>query len=135
MAKDLYHDAVKAALIKDGWTIVSQGYHLTIEKDLNFIIDLLAEKYIIALKKKQWIIVEVKSFNKLSKTYEFHSAIGQYITYHTALEYLKIQRQLFLAIPIGIFETLFQKDFVKYLINKYQIQLLPFHPKKKELIK
>ena len=29
MAKDLYHDAVKAALETDGWTITHDPYYLT----------------------------------------------------------------------------------------------------------
>ena len=135
MAKDLYHDAVKTALIKEGWIIVEEGYQLQPDEKLNFFIDILAEKYVIAKKEKQWIIVEVKTFGQKSVTYQFHAAIGQYITYHTALEYLKIDRILYLAIPDMVYNELFQYPFVKYLIEKYQIQLLPFDPEEKILIR
>lgn len=30
-AKDIYHDAVKAALIKDGWTITADPYTIRFE--------------------------------------------------------------------------------------------------------
>lgn len=135
MANDLYHGAVTTALIKDGWTIVKENYRLEVDPTITYFFDILAEKYIIAKKEKQLIIVEVKTFNRISKTYEFHAAIGQYITYHTALEYLKIERQLYLAIPLDVYNSLFQRDFVKYLVAKYKIQLLPFHPEKKILVK
>ncbi len=42
-AKDIYHDTVKNALIKDGWNITNDPYILTIgRKDL--FVDLGAEK-------------------------------------------------------------------------------------------
>lgn len=135
MAKDLHHEALKVALEKDDQFILKENYPLEVDDEIIYFIDIFAEKYIIAQREKQWIVVEVKSFNKISKTYEFHSAIGQYITYHTALEYLKIKRQLFLAVPVDVYNTLFQRKFVKYLIEKYEIQLMPFHPTKKILIK
>ena len=76
MAKDLYHDAVIIALKKDGWTIIEESYQLQPDEKLTFFIDILAEKYIIAKKRKQMIIVEVKTFGQKSVTYQFHAAIG-----------------------------------------------------------
>jgi hypothetical protein len=32
-AKDIYHDVVKNALIKDGWTILADSYTLEYEDD------------------------------------------------------------------------------------------------------
>ena len=39
MAKDLYHDAVKTALIKDGWTILEEEYRLEIDKEVLYLIE------------------------------------------------------------------------------------------------
>ena len=135
MAKDLYHDAVTAALMKDGWTIIKENYKIEVDEAFSIIADILAEKYILAHKEKHWIIVEVKSFARPSKIYEFHSAIGQYITYLAVLEYLKLEIELYLAVPEDVFEELFQLPFVNFLISKYQIQLMPFSPLKKILTK
>jgi hypothetical protein len=33
-AKDIYHDAVKNALIKDGWTITADPYYIIYGTDL-----------------------------------------------------------------------------------------------------
>jgi len=60
-AKDLYHDTVKTALLKDGWTITDDPLSLEIGgRDL--FVDLGAEKLLIADRGSQKIAVEVKSF-------------------------------------------------------------------------
>ena len=79
--------------------------------------------------------MEVKSFTRPSKTYEFHAAIGQYITYLTVLEYKKLDIELHLAIPEDVFEEVFQLPFVKFLTAKYHILLMPFSTTKKILTK
>ncbi|MGK7933812.1 MAG: element excision factor XisH family protein, partial [Microcystaceae cyanobacterium] len=60
-AKDIYHDSVKNALIKNGWRITDDPLSLKIgNKDL--FIDIAAEKLLVAEKEEQKIAVEVKSF-------------------------------------------------------------------------
>jgi len=55
-AKDMYYDAVRNALIKDGWTITDDPLILSIgKKDL--FVDLGAEKLIAAQKDHQRIAV------------------------------------------------------------------------------
>lgn len=46
-AKDIYHNAVKNALIKDGWTITADHYFLQCE-DAELYADLFAEKALLA---------------------------------------------------------------------------------------
>ncbi len=135
MAKDLYHDAVKTALMKEGWMIIDENYQLKPDPKLTFYVDVQAEKFVLAKKKTQVILVEVKSFISQSNTYELHSSIGQYLVYKTALEYLKFDKEIFLAVPISIYKSLFQRSFMQFLIEKYELKLLPFHPIKKEIIR
>ncbi len=60
-AKDIYHDNIKNALIKDGWTITDDPYVIQWgRKDL--FIDLGAEKLIAASQDGRKIAVESKSF-------------------------------------------------------------------------
>jgi hypothetical protein len=61
MAKDLFHDAVKNALIKDGWQITDDPFFLKIG-GVELYIDLGAEKLIAAERDNQKIAVEIKSF-------------------------------------------------------------------------
>jgi len=57
-AKDLYHDVVKNALIKDGWVITADPY-LIRYKDVDLFADLAAEKPIAAERQGKKIVVEV----------------------------------------------------------------------------
>jgi hypothetical protein len=54
-AKDLFHEAVKNALIKDGWTITDDPLHLRISLKVDFYIDLGAEKMFAAEKGNEKI--------------------------------------------------------------------------------
>ena len=60
-ARDLYHNIVKRALIKDGWTITHDPYTLSFgQKDV--FVALGAERPIAAEKGDEKIAVEVKTF-------------------------------------------------------------------------
>ena len=52
MAKDIYHQHVKEALIKDGWTISHDPYYLDIDNPAPLEIDLGAEKLMSAERGK-----------------------------------------------------------------------------------
>lgn len=134
MAKDLYHDHVKAALEKDGWRITHDGYRLG-DEEIEFEVDLGAEKLIAATKGVQKILVEVKSFKGQSKTYEFHQALGQFNNYALALEEQEPDRILYLAVPDIVFENFFQKAFVKKSLLRYQVNVVVFDPLTKEIVR
>jgi hypothetical protein len=59
MAKDMIHNAVKHALIKDGWTITDDPLALTYE-ELRTFVDLGAERLIGATRNDEKIAVEIK---------------------------------------------------------------------------
>ena len=84
MAKDLYHNLVKEALITDGWTITDDPYRL--DWTPKWEIDLGAEKLIGAEKENRQIAVEIKTFLKPSFPNEFHTVLGQYLSYLHALK-------------------------------------------------
>src|SRR5438045_800907 len=79
-AKDVYHDAVKNALIRDGWTITHDPYTLSYGRR-DVYVDLGAEKPIAAEKDGRKIAVEVKSFIGPSEVHDLEMAIGQYVLY------------------------------------------------------
>jgi hypothetical protein len=76
-AKDIYHEVVKNALIKDGWTITDDPLKLTIGSR-SLYVDLGAEKLIAAQKDSQRIAVEIKSFISPSPINDLENALGQY---------------------------------------------------------
>jgi hypothetical protein len=126
--RDLFHDAVKNALIKEGWTITDDPLHLRISIKIDVFIDLGAEKMLAAEKENEKIAVEIKSFAGNSALSEFHLALGQYLNYQDALEIKEPNRILFLAVPLDTFETFFKDDFIQASIRKHKLRILVYNP-------
>ncbi len=59
--RDIYHDAVRRALIKDGWTITHDPLRLD-WGGTDMYVDLGAERLLAAEKGEQRIAIEIKSF-------------------------------------------------------------------------
>lgn len=134
MAKDLYHDAVKIALEKEGWTITEDPFTMNISVSLSYHIDLAAEKFIIAKRETRVIVVEVKSFLNASTAYDFHSALGQYCVYKSALKYLNKNEKLLMAVPNEVYTTFFQQPFIQQVLKDYQCEVISYDPFKKQII-
>lgn len=134
MAKDLYHFEVREALIKDGWLITSDPYIIE-TNDVNFEVDLGAEKMLAAEKGSEKIAVEVKSFTASSFVYEFHRVLGQMLNYAIGIEEFEPDRKLYLAVPLKIYEDSFQLSFVQKAIKRFKIKLLVYDIESKKIIK
>lgn len=130
---DLFHQNVREALEKDGWTITHDPYTLTDQKS-NLYIDLGAEKLVIAEKGSEKIAVEVKSFVANSLVNAFHEAIGQYINYLTLLKDQEKERILYLALPYDAWKLLSERTFVQKVIDNYQIRLIVFEPNQNQIL-
>jgi len=117
MAKDIIHDSVKKALIKDGWIITHDPLFVRI-KGVQMYIDLGAEKFIGAEKDGQKIAVEIKSFQGTSAIVEFHAALGQYLNYQQALEDQEPDRLVYMAISFDTYDNFFSKPFVRVAIQR-----------------
>jgi hypothetical protein len=74
-AKDLFHDAVKRAFEKDGWSITHDPLHLRVGQ-IDMYIDLGAEQVLAAERDNQKIAVEIKSFLRTSTITDFYVALG-----------------------------------------------------------
>ncbi len=72
------------------------------------------------------IAVEIKSFINTSRVADFHLAIGQFINYRTALKLKDSDRKLFLAIPENAYDSFFQKEFPRLIIQEYQLELFVY---------
>ncbi|MGB7445091.1 MAG: XisH family protein [Coleofasciculaceae cyanobacterium] len=110
-AKDLFHDAVKQALLKEQWIITADPLIIKIE-GVRFKIDLAADKVLAAEKAGQKIAIEVKSFLSNSALSDFHLALGQCLNYRLALQMSEPDRILYLAVPFDTFNSFFQERFV-----------------------
>lgn len=135
MARDLLHETVRIALEKDGWIITDDPvslYNKTL--GIDYEIDLGAEKTIIASKEQKKIMVEVKSFARLSLRNEFHSILGQYLTYTLALTDLGMTEALYLAIPQTIYERLQTEPFLLRLLTYNQVKYFIYSHTKQEIL-
>lgn len=132
-AKDIYHDAVKNALIKEGWTITADPYTIKYQ-EVQLFADLLADKTIEAKKKEQQIIVEIKSFLSRSPMREFETALGQYIIYRTFLKAILPQVQIYLAISRTIYQSFFRQQAIQLILQETQLYLIIVDLKNEEII-
>lgn len=130
---DLYHDVVRVALVKDGWTITHDPYTVEFE-DLTVYADLGAEKIIAAQKSNQKIAVEIKVFRSPSPVTELERAIGQYYLYLTFMNKLEPDRALYLAIPERIYQSFFQRPSIQLFIQERKISIFVFNPEQEEIV-
>ena len=127
MAKDIFHNIVKKALIKEDWVVTDDPLRLKVGV-ITFQVDLGAEKVIGAEKAGQKIAVEIKSFLNPSTITDFYNALGQFLSYRLALEKNESDRILYLAVPLDVYESFFQFDFTQSAIQAYQIFLIVYDP-------
>src|SRR5262249_59580393 len=122
-ARDRYHDQVRSALIKDGWTITDDPLHVKWgKKDMD--VDLGAEQLLAAEKGERKIAVEVKSFLGHSEMADLEQAIGQYTVYHQVLSRAQPDRTLFLAVDEEVYNKLFEEPIGELLLEARCIQLI-----------
>ena len=133
MAKDVFHQQVKNALIKDGWNITHDPLTIRISEAVKLQIDLAAENAIAAERNSEKIAVEIKSFVGDSDISAFHTALGQYLNYCQALEEQEPDRFVYLAIPLETYQDFFQLPFIQRALRRYQVKLIIYDPKLEEI--
>ncbi len=131
---DRYHEAVKNALVKDGWTITDDPLTLEFE-DVFLYTDLGAERALAAEKGTQKIAVEIKVFGNRSLFNDLEKAVGQYQIYRIFLERLEPERVVFMAISEEIFQKSFQRPSVRIVTAGLNIKLLVFNKEREEVVK
>jgi hypothetical protein len=122
-AKDIYHHAVRLALVKDGWKILTEDYTLEYG-GVRLYVDLAAEKAIAAEKQERKILVEVKSFLGRSFVKDLEQAVGQYLIYRDILIETELSFELYLAITKGTYQSYFQRQLAQMIINRNRVKLL-----------
>jgi hypothetical protein len=134
MARDLFHNIVRSALEKDGWVITDDPLSIRCG-GVDIQIDLGVEKLVAAEKGTEKIAVEVKNFVSASKICEFHTALGQFINYRTALRSEDPGRILYLAVPSAIYNDFFNLPFTKLVVSENNLKILIYDIEKEEIIK
>ena len=124
-ARDRYHKAVKAALIKDGWTITHDPLSMDWD-DTTIYVDLGAERLLAAEKGLDKIAVEIKSFLGLSVVYDLHQALGQFKFYQDALDEEYSDRVLYLAVTEEVYRKVFVRPKVQRMVTRQEVRLIVF---------
>ena len=133
-AKDIYHEHVKTALENDGWTITHDPFRLKWRGRKKMLIDLAAEKLLLAEKGPSKIAVEVKSFVSASEMEDLYNAVGQFILYRKALRKTEPARALYLAIRRDVYDDLFDDAEEDSLLNEDGVKVLVFDPATMEIV-
>lgn len=122
-ADDTIYEAVKNALLKDGWTITHDPYRIEFGTD-NLYADLGAERAVVAAERDvEKIAVEIKSFLAPSLLREFQTAFGQFMLYRTLMEDTDPARRLFVAVADAVYDEILARPSLRRLIEK---QPVPF---------
>ncbi|HAO19491.1 MAG TPA: XisH protein [Desulfobacteraceae bacterium] len=134
MAKDIIHNAVRNALIKDGWTITHDPY--TIEyKDEFLYADLAAEHPIAAERGQLKIIVEVKSFVGHSVMQDFKLALGQYHIYLSLLKITAPEYKLYMAISDVVYSAGFQRPTIQLIVQQDILPMIIINLESEEIVR
>ncbi len=132
-ARDIFHEAVKRALLKERWQVTDDPLELEWE-EVKVKIDLAAERLIAAERENEKIAVEVKSFVSPSAIGDFHTALGQFLNYRIILEVNETDRELYLAVPVEAYDSFFQTRLAQVAVRQNHVKLLVYDPVQEEIL-
>jgi hypothetical protein len=134
-AKDLYHDNVKNALVKDDWKITHDPLRIRLTRGKNLFVDLGAERLLAAERGIEKIAVEVKSFTRPSDMKDLEEAVGQFVLYAHLLVRYYPEYKLFLAVTENVCKTVFEEEAGQTLIEDGIIRLFSFDPNQEVIVR
>ena len=132
-ARDKYHDVVRNALIKDGWTITHDPLRLKWGAD-NLFVDLGAERLVAAEKEGQLIAVEIKGFSGPSPMTDLERAIDQFTLYRAVLAEREPGFVLYLAVPEEVYKDVFEEALGRLLLEKGTARVIGLDPVREEIV-
>ena len=122
--RDTYHQIVKNALIREGWTITHDPYMFRSDPELST--DLGAERTIAAERAGEKIAIEIKSFLYGSQVSEFEKTIGQYELYQWLLQDQEPDRELYVAVPTYAYDGILSKAVGQMAVKKLRMKLIVY---------
>ena len=134
-AKDLYHDNVKNAPVKDDWKITHDPLRIRLTRGKNLFVDLGAERLLAAERGIEKIAVEVKSFTRPSDMKDLEEAVGQFVLYAHLLVRYYPEYKLFLAVTENVCKTVFEEEAGQTLIEDGIIRLFSFDPNQEVIVR
>jgi len=120
--RDMYHNLVRHALVKEGWVVTHDPYVLLADPKLA--VDLGAERTIAAERGQEKIAIEIKSFRGASQVADLQEAIGQYSMYQIFLRRQDPGRVLYLAVPAYTLDDILSREVGQATIEELKINLI-----------
>ena len=121
-AQGISHDVVKSILIANGWTITNDPLVLEFEVK-GRLVDLGAERVLVADKVGRKIAVETKCFSEASNVDDLERAVGRFALVNVALEEREPDRRFYLAIPGKIADEVFQDPVWQLMLKRDRVRL------------
>ncbi|MFN9609474.1 MAG: XisH family protein [Pseudanabaena sp.] len=131
-ARDSIHDAVKEAVIKDGWEVTDDPYVISYGDRFLFV-DLAASGFIGVRQGNKQIAIEIKQFRGQSQVVDLEQVIGQYSLYRILLNQIDPERDLYLAISEATYGDIFDEPIGKLEIAEIQLKLVIVNLSTKEI--
>jgi hypothetical protein len=129
-AKDRYHDVVKQALLKDGWTIEDEQVKLKIGQRRLWV-DLQVGR----ASEGGSMLIEVKGLeSNLSIVEALESTVGQYAVYQATLNAKRLDMPLVLAIPDSAYFGIFEEELGHAVRAFLDLKLVVFNSVSEEVL-
>jgi hypothetical protein len=132
-AADKIHEAVKNALIKDGWSITADPFTIEYE-EINVYADLAADRMLAAERGVERIAVEIKSFIGRSRVHDLELTLGQYNLYLSLLEIIAPDRKLYLAVSETIYREFLKQKAVQMVLRRFHVSLIVVKVQSEEIV-
>ena len=133
-AKNIDHDAVRDALIADGWTITDDPLTV-VYGGRRLHVDLGVERARLGAERDgERIAVEVQSFVGESHMDSLHHAVGQYCVYRVVLNRTEPERLLFLAVRDTVYRTVFEEQLGQTVAADLQIRFLVYNATRRRIV-
>lgn len=123
MAKDVIHNSVRAALVKDGWNITHDPFRIEFA-ELTLFADLAVERCLSEEQIERKIVIEIKSFIGRSFVEELQKALGQYTMYRNLLAETSPEYEIYLAINKAVYDNFFEQTAVQVIVEANELALL-----------
>jgi hypothetical protein len=131
--KDLIHEAVKNALVKDGWTITDDPFRIVYE-DTDVYADLRIAKVADDTTLRRALVIEIKGFTGDSPLHSLENALGQYELYRIYLKNIAPEDKLYLAISATVYEEQFTRPAFAVIIEEKRLPLLVVDTAREEVV-
>lgn len=133
-ALDRLHTTVRHALEKDGWSVTHDPLTLR-AGSRSLYIDLGAEKLLAAEKGARRIAIEIKTFIGPSLIADLQQAVGQFVMYEAVLARIEPGRELYLAVPDEVLDTVLADDIGALMVEQTLTRVVSFSPRTEEVVR